>query len=86
MMEKLFKLLQMDYDKCHHAFYGLLIYSLLAIVSPMIAIIVVAVVGIGKEVYDNYTPNHTSDKMDAVYTVIPSLVMYILGVLYEFLY
>ena len=82
MAEKWFKFITMEHDKANHAFHGLFTYSMVSLYSPLLAIIIVAILGIGKEVYDYYIPNHTSDYMDAVYTVVPSLVVYILGVLY----
>ena len=39
-------------DKLLHSFYGVLIYLVAALVSPMFGVIAVVVIAIAKEVYD----------------------------------
>ena len=77
MIEKYFKFITLPSDKANHAFWGLVTYSFIALYSPLLAVLVVMVIAIGKEVYDEYYPNHTSDKMDAIATAITPIVLYI---------
>jgi len=69
----------MPQDKANHAFYGLLTYIVVGMVNPHLAICVVFVQSLGKEVYDYYNPKtNTADFMDFVYTFAPSMVLYAL--------
>ena len=79
MIEKIFKTMnKIQHDKSLHALYGLFVYSLVATVSPLIAIVIVILLGVGKEVYDSLNiATHTPDVMDAVYTIVPAGIVYI---------
>ena len=66
-------------DKANHAFYGLLIYSLVAMYNPLVAVLVVLVVGAGKEVLDKYT-NGTVDKWDFVATITAPVFLYLMEI------
>ena len=82
MIEKVLKLLLLDQDKANHAFYGLLVYSILSLYSPMLALVVVGIQAVGKEIYDLiYKEIHTPDIIDALYTFLPSLIVYSIGVI-----
>ena len=75
-LSKYFKMVTMPQDKANHAFQGLLIYSLIALYNPLIAIIVVLVIGVGKEILDKYIGG-TVDKWDTVATVAAPIILYI---------
>ena len=45
-------LASIPHDKLLHSFYGILIYVVASLVSPMFGIIAVVVIAIAKEVYD----------------------------------
>lgn len=52
-MDKIFqKLASIQHDKLLHSFYGTVIYLLLSLFSPIVAILTVIFVAIAKEVYD----------------------------------
>lgn len=59
------------YDKCLHMLAGIAVYALAHLFLVWwIALIIVAAVATGKEVYDYLNPKtHTPDVMDAVYTL-----------------
>ena len=76
LLSKYFKMVTMPQDKANHAFQGLLIYSLIALYSPLIAIVVVLVVGFGKEVLDGFIDG-TVDKWDTIATVAVPIMLYI---------
>jgi len=82
-MEKIFNFLNnLPRDKKDHALFGLLTYSFIALYSANIAISVVMVQAIGKEVYDAYHKDiHTADRYDALATFIIPMVLWIIGVL-----
>jgi hypothetical protein len=81
-MEKIFNILNsLPKDKAYHMLYGLIAYNFIALYSPTLAVLVVIVIAIGKEVYDEYYPNHTSDKMDAIATAIVPIVLYVIEIL-----
>ena len=62
-MEKILKYLnKLPYDKALHVLYGLIIYSLIALYSADIAIVIVMCTAVGKELYDSYHKDiHTAD-------------------------
>ena len=76
MIKKYLQLATLPIDKANHAFQGLLIYALIAIYSPLAAIVVVVIVGVGKEVVDRYIGG-TVDKWDVVATVASPIVLYV---------
>lgn len=61
-------LLSIDKDKLLHSFYGTLIYALVSVFSAYIALCVVLLVAVGKEVYD-YKDYGKFDIVDLVYTI-----------------
>ena len=69
-------------DKYKHAIAGLvfaIIFSELGL-SPLVTLGLVALVGVGKEVYD-YIDYGLFDTWDAVATVLPVLIFYIMTIL-----
>ena len=62
-------------DKLLHSFYGALIYALVSVFSVYIALCVVVLVAVGKEVYD-YKDYGKFDIKDVMFTVmIPILLV-----------
>jgi len=69
------KLSAIPKDKLLHSFYGCLIYAVVAYVSPWLAIGVVVVAAVGKEIYDERSYGGF-DWVDIAYTVaIPLLLL-----------
>lgn len=62
-MKKIFELilafLTKNTDKCLHFSIGYIIVSLIPF--HIYALLFVVILGISKEIYDKYVPNHTSD-------------------------
>ena len=67
-------------DKVRHALIGLVVYTVIAMWSATVAIIIVAVIAIAKEVYDAGIEGHTPEPYDAIATAIIPLILYIIGV------
>ena len=72
LFEKLLAFLSRNTDKCLHFSVGYILVT--AIPFHFYALILVAVIGIGKEVYDKYSPNHTADWKDAAATIAGALI------------
>ena len=74
-MDKLVELMaDISKDKLLHSFYGVLIYLVAALVSPMFGILAVIVAAIAKEVYDEIKYGG-SDWVDIAATVgIPTVL------------
>ena len=68
-------------DKILHLAAGFIIALLLTWISPLVALLVVVLAGIMKELFDYYF-NGTVDKWDFVATVIGGLPVIILGVIF----
>ena len=76
-INKWFKFITLPQDKANHALWGLVIYSFIALYSPMIAITLVFINAIGKEIWDS-SGNGTVDKYDVLATVTIPFVLYII--------
>lgn len=63
-------------DKLLHSFYGVLIYLVAALVSPMFGVIAVVVIAIAKEVYDEIKYGGF-DWVDVVVTVAVPMVLFL---------
>ena len=63
-------------DKLLHSFYGVLIYLVAALVSPMFGIIAVVIVAVAKEVYDEIKYGGF-DWVDIVATVAVPMVLFL---------
>jgi len=71
-------------DKTLHYLYGTLIYLLIAIYNPIIAIISILLIAVGKEVYDYFMKDkHTPDIWDIVYTVIVPVVLTVIYIIFK---
>jgi len=76
-IKKFFRSLLMDQDKANHAFYGLLTYAVISIFNVDIALFVVFIISIGKEIFDEIDYGGF-DMKDFLYTFMPSLVLYLM--------
>jgi len=76
MIEKtLYNLTRIPTDKLLHSFYGTLVYSVVALANPIVALITVAALAVTKEIYDYTQSNHTASWQDVVATVgIPGIL------------
>jgi hypothetical protein len=62
---------QLPQDKANHVVYGTVIYAIAApFLGPLVSLIPVALVAIGKEVYDYKSKTGTPDALDAVATIV----------------
>lgn len=76
-MDKLVELMaDIPKDKLLHSFYGVLIYLVAALVSPMFGIIAVVIVAVAKEVYDEIKYGGF-DLVDIIATVGIPLLLFI---------
>jgi hypothetical protein len=78
MLKEYFQKVTLPIDKANHAFQGLLIYSLIALYSPFVALVVVLAVGVGKEILDSKIGG-TVDGWDTVATVAAPIGLYVVG-------
>ncbi len=63
-------------DKLLHSFYGILIYVVASLVSPMFGIIAVVVIAIAKEIYDEFIYGGF-DWKDIIATVAVPMVLFL---------
>ena len=76
-MDKLVELMaDIPKDKLLHSFYGVLIYLVAAVVSPMFGIIAVVVISVAKEVYDEIKYGGF-DWVDIVATVAIPMILFL---------
>ena len=73
-MNFLNKLANIPHDKLLHSFYGVLIYLVAALVSPMFGIIAVVVIAVAKEVYDEIKYGGFDWKDIVATMLIPTLI------------
>jgi hypothetical protein len=74
-------LMRIPHDKMGHFIAGILIYAAVHFIDPFLALGVVVVAGIGKEIYDYINRDkHTPDIWDAFATVAGGAVGFICGV------
>jgi hypothetical protein len=67
------------HDKSLHLIYGVVIYMLFHFISPVVGLLAVLLVAIGKEVHDYYSLNHQVEFKDFLYTMIGGLLGFISG-------
>lgn len=68
-------------DKQGHFIAGVLAYTLIHFFNPFLALFVVLVMAIGKEVYDYvHRDKHNSEVMDAVATIMGGVTGYLCGI------
>jgi hypothetical protein len=64
-------------DRANHFLYGALVFTAsFMFVNAMIALAITMLVGIGKEIYDEYSLTGTPDKFDALFTIVGGFVCY----------
>ena len=68
-------------DKQGHFIVGLLIYTIIHFISPIIGLGAVAIAAVGKEIYDYFHQDkHTPEIADAVATILGGLTGLICGI------
>lgn len=76
-MDKLISVMaKIPHDKLLHSFYGTLLYVLVSIYSPLLAIWVTILIGLIKEVYDEYRYGGF-DILDILATIAIPSVLYL---------
>ena len=69
------------HDKQGHFIAGVLAYTLIYFFNPFLALFVVLIMAIGKEVYDYvHRDKHNPEVMDAVATIIGGITGYLCGI------
>ena len=76
-IQGILKFMTLPADKSSHAMYGLIVWGLVSIYNPEVAICLVLFMGISKEIIDRYIGG-TRDVWDAVATIAVPLVLYII--------
>lgn len=67
-------------DKQGHFIVGLLIYTIIHFINPVIGLGAVAIAAVGKEIYDYFHRDvHTPDVWDAVATLLGGIIGFICG-------
>ena len=76
-MDKLLKkLANVPYDKLLHFFYGTFMAApLVAFTNPLLSSAIIIVISFGKELYDDLSGKGKLELMDAVFTVLPVILM-----------
>lgn len=69
------KLALIPNDKLLHSFYGTVIYLLLSLFSPIVAILAVVFVAIAKEVYDE-VKYKSFDIIDIIATILIPILLF----------
>lgn len=66
-------------DKANHVIYGAMIYYLLQfVVSPMFALLGVALVAAAKEIYDVVSKSGTPESLDFLVTIAGALPLFLI--------
>lgn len=78
MLKEYFQKVTLPIDKANHAFQGLLIYGLVALYRPFVALVVVLLVGVGKELLDDHIDG-TVAIWDTIATIAAPVVLYTIG-------
>jgi len=68
----------LPHDKSLHFIYGSLLFFIFALINPLFSLILTCSIAIVKEIYDHVAPTHTASITDAIYTIIPAILGYIL--------
>lgn len=72
---------KLPHDKALHIIAGVLVYTVAHFVSPIVGMAAVAVVAVGKEIYDYmHKDKHTPDAWDAIATIGGGLLAFISGI------
>lgn len=71
-------------DKLTHLYFGVLIYAIIAFLSPLFAIIMVYIVAAGKELmYDKLMRKGVVELLDFVWTVAIPTLLFVQYVIYK---
>lgn len=62
------------HDKALHFIVGILIFTIFHFISISFALLMVFIIGFGKEIYDKYNQSHTSEVYDFVWTCVGGLI------------
>lgn len=85
MFEKLLSIVNTNYDKAFH-FCGGYILSTIFPIPIIYGLILAVIAGIGKEIYDKYHVNHTSENLDMYFTVLGGLFGFVALLLKKVIY
>lgn len=70
------RLANIPHDKLLHFFYGALIGApLVAFTNPLLSSAIIIVISFGKELYDDLSGKGKLELMDAIFTILPVLLM-----------
>ena len=74
----------LDYDKLLHLIAGIYICMFFSIlISNIVGLIMVIIIGVGKElIWDNLMKKGTPEILDAVWTVVGGLSVFVFSILY----
>lgn len=75
-MNLLKEMAKIPHDKLLHSFYGIVIYLLLSLFSPIVAILTVIFVAIAKEIYDEIVFSGF-DWKDIIATILIPMMLFI---------
>ena len=76
-MNRILKLLSnIPQDKLLHFFYGTLLSApLVAFTTPLISSAIVIAIAFGKEAYDKVSGNGKLEALDAIFTIVPVVII-----------
>jgi positive regulator of sigma E activity len=73
-------------DKQLHFSVGFIVYCIFSYITPIFAMVIVAITGIYKEIYDYKHQNiHTADAWDAIATIAGGMVAFLAATLINYL-
>ena len=76
------KLAKVPHDKALHFMFGFLIFNFFTIFfGNILALIIITIIAIIKEIYDHYVPYHEMSIMDIIYGVVPGVIQTLIGFL-----
>jgi len=81
LFDKLLHQMILPHDKCLHFMYGSAIFFIFAFINPLFSLVLTSCIAVGKEIYDYVTPGHETSIKDAIFTIIPAVLGYILTLL-----
>lgn len=67
----------MKIDKQKHLAVGIILSATIPFIG-LYGLIICVILGVGKEVYDYTSKKGTPEVLDAVYTIVPTLITYII--------
>jgi len=82
------------WDKANHALYGAAIYIITRLMSlvllpdlftPITALIMAVIAGIGLEIYQKKTNSGTPDRKDAIAVIIPAFILGVVELIFHWI-